>query len=160
MKPARFFLILCFLSSAALMAKAQVQGSPAAAQGENGCVPAGETCDKDTMMSDGIVRLSEIEVYPEYLEEYAAYAAEVGEISLATEPGVLTMYALKDKDNPCRITILETYSNREAYEKHIASEHFRKYKLSTLKMVKSPCLRDQTPLNPGNRIINFAEQKP
>lgn len=114
-------------------------------------------CVKQEMQSDGIVRLSKIEVYPEYLEEYMRYAVEVGETSLRTEPGVLTMYALADKENPCMITILETYSSEEAYRKHIASEHFQKYKQGTLHMVKSLVLSDQTPLNPSSHIANWVE---
>lgn len=114
-------------------------------------------CAKEPMGADGIVRLSKIEVRPEYLEEYMRYAVEVGEVSLRTEPGVLTMYAVAEKDDPCKITVLETYASREAYEKHIASEHFRKYKQGTLRMVKSLELSDQTPLNPANRITNFVE---
>lgn len=114
-------------------------------------------CAKEPMAADGIVRLSKIEVYPQYLEEYMEYATEVGEISLRTESGVLTMYAVGEKENPCKITILETYASREAYEKHIASEHFQKYKQGTLHMVKSLILSDQTPLNPANRINNFIQ---
>lgn len=112
-------------------------------------------CAKEPMAADGIVRLSRIEVYPEFLDEYIKYATEVGEISLRTEPGVLTMYAVAEKENPCRITILETYASREAYDKHIASAHFQKYKQGTLHMVKSLELIDQTPLNPANRLNNF-----
>ncbi len=112
-------------------------------------------CAKEKMAADGIVRLSKIEVYPKYLDEYVKYATEVGEISLRTEPGVLTMYAVCEKENPCKITILETYASREAYDKHIASAHFQKYKQGTLHMVKSLELTDQTPLNPANRINNF-----
>ena len=114
-------------------------------------------CAKLPMASDGIVRLSKIEVRPEYLEAYLKYATEVGEISLRSEPGVLTMYAVSEKENPCRITILETYASQEAYEAHIVSEHFRKYKQETLHMVKSLILSDQTPLNPANRINNFIQ---
>ena len=114
-------------------------------------------CAKEPMASDGIVRLSKIEVYPQYLDEYMKYATEVGEISLRTEPGVLTMYAVGEKENPCRITILETYASREAYEKHTASEHFRRYKQETLHMIKSLVLADQTPLNPGNKINNYMQ---
>lgn len=114
-------------------------------------------CTKDPMQSDGIVRLSKIEVYPQHLDEYMKYATEVGEVSLRTEPGVLTMYAVSEKENPCMVTILETYANKEAYEKHIASEHFRKYKQGTLHMVKSLVLSDQTPLNPINKINNFIQ---
>ena len=114
-------------------------------------------CLKLPMSADGIVRLSKIEVYPEYLEEYVEYAVEVGEVSLRTEPGVLTMYAVGEKENPCLITILETYASKEAYESHIASAHFRKYKQGTLHMVKTLILSDQIPLNPANKINNFIE---
>ena len=114
-------------------------------------------CEKDSMSADGIVRLSKIEVYPQYLDEYIKYAVKVGEVSLRTEPGVLTMYALQDKENPCLVTILETYSSKDAYEKHIASDHFQKYKKGTLHMVKSLVLSDQTPLNPANKINNFIQ---
>ena len=114
-------------------------------------------CVKEPMTTDGIVRLSKIEVYPQYLDEYMNYATEVGEISLRTEPGVLTMYAVGEKENPCKVTILETYASREAYEQHIASEHFQKYKQGTLHMVKSLVLSDQKPLNPANKLNNFMQ---
>lgn len=108
------------------------------------------TCTKLPMAADGIVRLSKIEVYPEY-------AIRVGEISLRTEPGVLTMYAVSEKENPCMVTILETYASQAAYQAHISSAHFQEYKQKTLHMVKSLVLSDQTPLNPKNQIINFIQ---
>ena len=116
-----------------------------------------DMCAKEEMTADGIVRLSKIEVWPEFLNEYIKYATEVGEISLRSEPGVLTMYAVGEKENPCKITILETYASKEAYDKHIASAHFQKYKQGTLHMVKSLELTDQMPLNPANRLNNFME---
>lgn len=109
------------------------------------------------MFADGIVRLSKIEVYPEYLEEYLEYAIRVGEISLRTESGVLTMYAVSEKENPCMVTILETYASQAAYQVHISSAHFQEYKQKTLHMVKSLVLSDQTPLNPKNQIVNFIQ---
>lgn len=114
-----------------------------------------EMCGKLPMQPDGIVRLSKIEVYPEYLDAYMDFATEVGEVSLLTEAGVLTMYAVQEKEKPCKVTILETYASRDAYESHIASEHFQKYKNGTLHMVKSLTLSDQIPLNPNNIINNF-----
>ena len=114
-------------------------------------------CPKQPMQTDGIVRLSKIEVHPEYINEYMKYAVEVGEISLRTEPGVLTMYAVQEKENPCMVTILETYASQEAYKQHIASEHFQKYKQGTLRMVKNLILSDQKPLNPNNQINNFIQ---
>ena len=111
-------------------------------------------CDKLPMQTDGIVRLSKIQVNPDYLEEYMKYAIEVGTTSLETEPGVLTMYAVADKENRCNITILETYASQQAYKSHIASEHFQKYKQGTLHMEDSLLLDDVTPLNPDNIITN------
>lgn len=116
-----------------------------------------EMCAKLPMSADGIIRLSKVEVDSAYLDEYLKYAAEVGEISLRTEPGVLTMYALQEKDNPCVITILETYASQEAYRSHIASAHFQKYKQGTLHMVKNLQLLDQIELNPSNKILNYME---
>lgn len=112
-------------------------------------------CAKLPMSADGIIRLSKVEVDPAYLDEYMKFATEVGEISLRTEPGVLTMYALQEKDNPCSITILETYASQEAYRKHIASAHFQKYKQGTLHMVRNLQLLDQTKLNPSNKVVNY-----
>ncbi len=116
-------------------------------------------CEKEPMQSDGFVRLSKIEVNPDYLDEYMEYATEVGTVSLLTEPGVITMYAVADKANPCRITILETYSSQDAYKRHISSLHFQKYKQGTLHMVNSLALDDVTPLNPDNIITNIIKQK-
>lgn len=111
------------------------------------------------MSADGIIRLSKVEVDPAYLDEYMRYATEVGEISLRTEPGVLTMYALQEKENPCNITILETYASQEAYRKHIASAHFQKYKQGTLHMVRNLQLLDQNELNPSNKVVNYIKTR-
>ena len=116
-----------------------------------------DMCEKLPMSDDGVVRLSKIKVNPDYLDEYMKYAMEVGTVSLQTEPGVLTMYAVADKEDPSHITILETYANQEAYKQHIASDHFQKYKQGTLHMVDSLILDDVTPLNPKNKLINYIE---
>lgn len=115
-------------------------------------------CEKLPMQADGIVRLSRIKVKPEYIDEYMKFAVEVGMVSLQSEPGVLTMYAVADKKNPCDITILETYASQDAYKSHIASPHFQKYKQGTLHMVESLSLDDVTPLNPASKITNTIEE--
>lgn len=93
-----------------------------------------------------IVRLAEIEVVPEYLEEYLAYAKEVGEISVKVESGVLTLFSMQTKEDPCKIYILEIYADKEAYQSHIQTAHFKKYKEGTAKMVKSLKLIDTKPM--------------
>ena len=122
------------------------------------CGQSNTMVEKEAMATDGIVRLSKIEVYPQYLDEYMEFAVEVGAKSLLSEPGVLTKYAMQDKENPCMVTILETYSSQDAYKAHIASDHFQKYKQGTLHMVKNLELCDQTPLNSNNIITNTIVQ--
>jgi len=95
---------------------------------------------------DKIVRLAEIEVVPEYLEEYLVYAKEVGETSVKVEPGVLTLFSMQTKENPCKIYILEIYADKEAYQSHLQTAHFKKYKEGSVKMVKSLKLIDTNPM--------------
>lgn len=61
------------------------------------------------------------------------------------------------KENPCKVTILETYASGQAYKSHIASEHFQKYKQGTKHMIKTLVLSDQTPLNPQSQVNNFIQ---
>lgn len=83
-----------------------------------------------------IVRISEIEVYPEYLEEYLEFAKEVVTQSNQNKKDVVSIYPMAEiKDNNL-IRILEIYKNQDVYKKHITSPHFRKYKEGTLHMVK------------------------
>ena len=93
-----------------------------------------------------ITRLAEIEVDPAQLEAYMQYATEVGRTSMATEPGVFTLFSMQDKDNPAKIYILEVYADSAAYQHHIQTPHFRKYKESTAAMVRSLKLVDVDPL--------------
>ncbi len=93
-----------------------------------------------------IVRLAEIEVVPEFMEEYLAFAKEVGETSVKVEPGVLTLFSMQEKENTYKIHILEIYADKEAYQSHLQTAHFKKYKEGTAKMVKSLKLIDTNPL--------------
>lgn len=101
---------------------------------------------------NSIVRLSCIEVDPAQLTEYCRFAEECGRTSMAKEPGVLFMFSMADKRQPNKITILEIYVDRAAYESHIKSPHFQKYKQGTIKMVQKLELLDQTPLIPDMRM--------
>ena len=95
-----------------------------------------------------IVRISEIEVYPEYLTEYLAFAHNVGATSVKEEPGVICIYPMQQLRNDCQIRILEIYASQEAYQHHIKTEHFQTYKQGTLHMVKSLDLVDMRQMAP------------
>ena len=95
-----------------------------------------------------IVRISEIEVYPEYLTEYLEFAHNVGSTSVKEEPGVICIYPMQQLRNDCQIRILEIYASQEAYQHHIKTEHFQTYKQGTLHMVKSLDLVDMRQMAP------------
>lgn len=101
---------------------------------------------------DSIVRISRVEVDPARLPEYLILAAACGRESMASEPGVYMMFSMQEKSRPEMITILEIYADQTAYERHIASPHFQKYKQGTLDMVRRLELLDQTPLVPEMRM--------
>ncbi|MBR5396233.1 MAG: amidohydrolase family protein [Bacteroidales bacterium] len=93
-----------------------------------------------------VVRLAEIEIDPEKLDAYLEYAAEVGRVSMATEPGVIALFSMQDAADPCKVYILEVYADKQAYEAHIKTAHFRKYKEGTADMVRSLKLIDTIPM--------------
>ncbi|UFH52210.1 putative quinol monooxygenase [Spirosoma sp. KNUC1025] len=99
-----------------------------------------------------MVRIAKIVVDPAQLEAYKAAAKEEIEASVRLEPGVLTLYAVAEKDNPTHITILEIYADTNAYKAHIQTPHFLKYKTGTKDMVKSLELVEVDPLVPGMKI--------
>lgn len=91
---------------------------------------------------DMMIRISEIEIDSNYLKEYNAILQEESRASVQLEAGVIAIYPLYQKENPTQIRILEIYANRKAYEAHLKTPHFQKYKTTTLKMVKSLKLVD------------------
>jgi len=95
-----------------------------------------------------MVRLAKLVIDSTQLETYNSFLKEEIETSVNVEPGVLTLYAVAEKNQPTHVTILEIYTNEEAYKKHIQTPHFLKYKNSTKDMVKSLELIEATPLVP------------
>lgn len=98
------------------------------------------------------VRLSLITVDPAQLDAYNAFLKEEIEASMRLEPGVLSLYAVAEKNHPNKITILEIYADEDAYQSHIKTPHFLKYKQGTLNMVQELQLLDVNPLIPGLKI--------
>lgn len=108
--------------------------------------------ERQAFPEKNLVRLSKITVDPARLESYKAYLKEEAEAAMRLEPGVLILYAVSEKEHPNRFTILEIYADEAAYQNHIETPHFRKYKQGTLDMVQELQLIDCDPLIPGLRI--------
>lgn len=93
-----------------------------------------------------VVQIAELEIDPTQLESYKALLREEIETSIRVEPGVLTFYAVSLKDNPAHIRIFETYAGADAYNSHLQTLHFQKYKTGTQHMVKSLKLMETDPI--------------
>ena len=96
-----------------------------------------------------IFRIAEIEVHPQYLDDYIQAASAISTASIQNEPGVISLIPMQIKDEPNKIRILEIYANQEAYQHHISTEHFKTYKQGTLHMVKDLKLIDTKAMNPA-----------
>lgn len=84
-----------------------------------------------------IIRIAKIKIEPTYLEAYRIAVKEQIETAVRVEPGVLTLYAVNDKEVPTNITVFEIYADTAAYQSHLQTAHFKKYKTETAHMVKS-----------------------
>jgi len=104
--------------------------------------------------SPQVVHLAKLEIYPEQLTSYQAALKEHIETALRVEPGVLTLYPVADAAHPTHITVLEIYASPAAYQAHLQSPHFLKYKSGTKAMVKSLELIDTVPLLPAVKVKN------
>ena len=89
-----------------------------------------------------MIRIAKIQVDPAQLDNYNAALKEQMAMAIRVEPGVLTYYAVADKVDPSHITILEIYADTAAYQSHIQTVHFKKYKATVQNMVKSLELED------------------
>ena len=98
------------------------------------------------------VRLAKLVIDSAQLDDYKVLLKEEIEFSIQLEPGVLTLYAVSEKDRPNHFTILEIYASDSAYQSHIKTEHFLKYKNGTISMVQSLELIETNPLLPLMKI--------
>jgi quinol monooxygenase YgiN len=106
-----------------------------------------------------MIRISEIEIDSNYMNEYNSILQEESRASVKLEPGVIAIYPMKTMANPIQIRILEIYANREAYEAHLRTPHFQKYKTNTLKMVKSLKLIDMNNVDSETMVDIFCKMK-
>lgn len=107
--------------------------------------------------SEMIFRISEIEVYPESLEEYKAILKYEAEASVKLETGVIAIMPMYQKDSPNQFRILEIYKNQNAYKQHLLTPHFKYYKEETSEMVKFLKLVDMGVLGSEITPLIFAK---
>jgi quinol monooxygenase YgiN len=93
-----------------------------------------------------MIRIARIVVDSAQLDAYRAALKEGIETAVRVEPGVLSLYAVYDKEHPTHVTVFEIYADETAYHAHLQTPHFKKYKETVKDMVKSLELVDAAPI--------------
>jgi len=85
-------------------------------------------CALGDEMQGRVVRVAKLQIDAAQLESYKAALKKEIETSVRVEPGVLALYAVSEKKNPTHITVFEIYADADAYNAHLETPHFKKYK--------------------------------
>ena len=110
------------------------------------CASIAASRQTERMKPAPLVRIAELEIDPDQVVAYKQALSEEIATSVREEPGVLLLYAVSVKGQPNQVRILETYKDQAAYESHLKSPHFKKYKETTHGMVKSLKLVETEPI--------------
>ena len=93
-----------------------------------------------------VVRIARLQIDSAQLDNYKSALKTHAEIAVRVEPGVITLYAVYEKDHPTHVTVFEIYASQDAYQAHLKSAHFLLYKQTTKDMVKSLELIETVPI--------------
>ena len=93
--------------------------------------------NSNAQINNNMYRIAKIKVDINQLEKYKVALKEQMNTAIKLEPGVLSYTVVADKKDLSLITILEVYANLEAYQSHILTPHFKKYKDAVKDMVLS-----------------------
>ena len=115
----------------------------------------GQSNIKDFNIDGLMVRIAEIEIKPNSLDEYTRILQEEAEASIRLEAGVICIFPMFQKGSPTEIRILEIYANKEAYESHLLTPHFKHYKTTTSDMVLSLKLVDMEAIDKETMSMIF-----
>jgi quinol monooxygenase YgiN len=97
-------------------------------------------------MDGAYVQIATLEIDPARLDDYQAAVRQQITAAIEGEPGVLTLYAVADRDRPTQITVFEIYRDQAAYQEHLLAPHFLAYKATVEPMVKSLTLTRVAPI--------------
>ena len=91
----------------------------------------------NAQVQNNMYRIAKIKVDVNQLEQYKLALKVQMNTAIKLEPGVLSYTVVADKKDASLITIMEVYANLEAYQSHILTPHFKKYKDTVENMVLS-----------------------
>lgn len=93
--------------------------------------------NSNAQIQNNMYRIAKIKVDVNQLKQYKVALKEQMNNAIKLEPGVLSYTVVADKNDASLITIIEVYANLEAYQSHILTSHFKKYKDTVKNMVLS-----------------------
>lgn len=93
--------------------------------------------NSNAQLKNKMYRIAKIKVDGNQLEQYKVALKEQMNTAIKVEPGVLSYTVVADKKDSSLITIMEVYANLDAYQFHILTPHFKKYKDTVKDMVLS-----------------------
>lgn len=118
-----------------------------------------ENADTTVDYNNMIVRIAELEIVEEQLKNYLTELNIEARASMERESGVISIFPMSDKETPSKITIVEIYADENAYEAHLETPHFKKYKTTTAEMVKSLKLIDMSAVDLKSMPLIFEKLK-
>jgi quinol monooxygenase YgiN len=90
----------------------------------------------------------EIEVDPRHLAAFAALVRENARRSRDSEPGCRQFDVCLDPARPNAVFLYERYSDRAAFEAHLASAHFREFDTAAQGMIAAKAVRTLQRVDP------------
>lgn len=98
--------------------------------------------------STPLVRFAELDIDKSRLEDFHKAARENAEATML-EPGVLAFHAVAEKGNPGRVRVFEMYVDAQAYQTHVQTPHFQKFRGATNTMMLRRELHEAVPVRLG-----------
>lgn len=92
------------------------------------------------------VRIAHLQIKNDQLAAFIEAVKEEMESALRTEPGVIAIYAVADKNDPTKMTFFEMYVDENAYQIHRNTPHFQKYFHTTKDMIADRVLLEAVPV--------------
>lgn len=92
------------------------------------------------------IRIAYLHIKQDQLTPFLTAVKEGMEAALRTEPGVVAIYAVADKNDPTKMTFFEMYVDENAYQTHRATPHFQKYFHTTKDMIAERVLLEAVPV--------------
>ncbi|MEM8775560.1 MAG: putative quinol monooxygenase [Pseudomonadota bacterium] len=79
--------------------------------------------------------LVRFQVKPDHMSAFLALMHENAGTSLSQEPGCSRFDVLTDQERPNQVFLYEIYNDRDAFEQHLESDHFKQFESAVIDMV-------------------------